>query len=60
MKATEKEEGSGSKAAKDEGRREALKKFGELAAAAPAAMVLLKSRRAAAPPVCDPQYDVCF
>jgi hypothetical protein len=38
------------KAEHDEQRREALKKFGKLAAAAPAALVLLESRRSMAGP----------
>ena len=38
------------KAEHDQGRREALKKFGKLAAAAPAVMVLLQSRPGSATP----------
>jgi hypothetical protein len=42
---------SSAPATKDETRREALKRFGRYASAAPAAMVLLQSRRGeAAPP----------
>ena len=44
MKPTKKKERSATKAKSDESRREALKKFGKLAAAAPAAMVLLRPR----------------
>ena len=48
MKPTEKNERSASKAESDQSRREALKRFGKLAAAAPAVMVLLQSRRSLA------------
>lgn len=51
MKATKEGETSSAQAGKDESRREALKRFGRYAAAAPATMVLLQSRRGeAAPP----------
>jgi hypothetical protein len=47
MKPTESKT-SASKAEHDDARREALKKFGKLAAAAPAALVLLQARRSLA------------
>jgi hypothetical protein len=48
LEGTEKAQPSATKSEHDERRREALKKLGKLAAAAPAALVLLQSRRSMA------------